>query len=82
MYKKILYSIAFLAIVGFAAFNTTMHSNRYGLSDVSLENVQALAQQEGGSECFSDCHVQLFWVCYVYYTQRDWEVICDWSRNW
>ena len=44
--KKIIYGVAVLAIAGFAAFNANVNSNKYGLSEVSLENVQALAGGE------------------------------------
>ena len=47
--KKIFGSIAVLAIAAIAAFNININANENGLSDISLANVEALADGEGGS---------------------------------
>ena len=61
MKKKLLYGFAVLAIAAVAAVNVNLRSNRYGLSDVSLANVEALARTETteefaaiGCECSED----------------------------
>ena len=50
MKKKFLYGFAVLAIAAVAAVNVTLSSNKYGLSDVSLANVEALAKSEGDDD--------------------------------
>ena len=47
MKKKLLYGFAVLAITVLAVFNMNLISQENGLSDVSLANVEALAQNEG-----------------------------------
>ncbi|MDR2915939.1 MAG: hypothetical protein LBV74_14115 [Tannerella sp.] len=41
--KKILVSISIIAIAAIASFNVNISSQENGLSDISLENVEALA---------------------------------------
>ena len=62
MNKKFLYGFAVLVIAVFAAVNIHLSSNKYGLSDVSLANVEALARNEGSGPCS---------MCIL-----DWEIIC------
>ena len=45
MKKKILGSIAVFAIAAIAAFNVNVNTKVDGLSNVSLDNVEALAQE-------------------------------------
>ena len=45
MIKKITGSIAILAIAALTAFNVNMNSQENGLSDISLENAEALANE-------------------------------------
>ncbi len=59
MKKKILGGIAVLAIAAIAAFNVNMNTQSSNLSDISLANVEALAQYEIGSGYLSltlDCY--------------------------
>jgi hypothetical protein len=46
--KKIFVGIAILAITAVAAFNVNMNTQKSELSDLSLANVEALAQESGG----------------------------------
>lgn len=45
MKKKLFGSIAVLAVAALTAFNVNVNSQENGLSDVSLENVEALAYE-------------------------------------
>ena len=60
MIKKFLekfgYILAILVITVVAAISMNLNSNKYGLSDMSLANVEALARSEGGDLC-------CYWVC-------------------
>ena len=51
MKKKLFFGFTVLAIALIVAFTMNVASNNYGLSDISLANVEALAQSEGGSDC-------------------------------
>jgi len=51
MKKKILGSIAVLAIAALTAFNVSINSQENGLSDISLNNVEALASEHPLGEC-------------------------------
>ena len=53
MKKKFLYGLAVLFIAVVAAFNVNLNSNGDGLSDVSLANVEALANMSPG--CPNGC---------------------------
>ena len=62
MKKKFLYGIAVLIIAVVVAINVNLNSKGDGLSDVSLANVEALAQSESGGnkihalyDCGSGC---------------------------
>ena len=51
--KKILIVIALSAIASFSLFHLKMNTNESRLTDVSLENVDALAQESGNPpDCF------------------------------
>ena len=49
--KKILGSIAILAIAALAAFNVNININKNLLSGFSLDNIEALAQESGSPKC-------------------------------
>lgn len=52
MNKKRLSFILFIfGIALFAALNTTIQTNEYGLNEISLDNVEALAQEGSTSGC-------------------------------
>ena len=51
MKKKLFFGFALLAIVVCTTFIMNVSSNYYGLSDISLANVEALALSENGSSC-------------------------------
>ena len=57
--KKILGIFAALAIAVVTAFNVNINSQEKGLSDVSLANVEALAQEDGGTTV---------WCCNSFFT--------------
>ena len=51
MKRKILGSIAVLAIAALTAFNVNINTQENGLSDISLDNVEALATEQLSSTC-------------------------------
>ena len=61
--KKLIIGLAFIAVAAIAAWNVSENSNKYGLSDLSLANVEALANREGSSDSvtcysvFSECWI-------------------------
>lgn len=66
--KKIFGSIAVLAIAALTAFNVNINTRENGFSDVSLENMEALAG-EINSDCPNGCLNQSgngCW-CFSYY---------------
>jgi hypothetical protein len=67
--KKILGGTALLAIAAVAAWNMNLNSQGNDLSDVSLANVEALAQESGGNSCSASAN------CY-YGSQIEGSVSC------
>jgi len=57
MKKKILGLIAIVAIAAAVALNVNMKTNDYGLSDLSLNNVEALAVKQ------KQCYTPENWTC-------------------
>ena len=51
MKRNLLFGIAVLIIAAGATFTMNVNSDSYGLSEISLANVEALAQSESGSSC-------------------------------
>jgi hypothetical protein len=51
MKKKILGGIALLAIAAVAVWNVNLNSQSNKLSGAMLANVEALAEENGGSDC-------------------------------
>ena len=58
--KKIFILIAAFLIATISTFNVSINSNERGLSNVSLNNVEALAQESGSPSC-----VSIRGYCYV-----------------
>jgi hypothetical protein len=56
MNKKILYGIAVLAIAAVAAWNVNLNSQSSDLSDISLANVEALADGECTAKAGDPCY--------------------------
>ena len=57
MKKNLLFGFAVLTIAAVATFTMNVNSNHYGLSNISLANIEALSQRESGgahSDCYSD----------------------------
>ena len=51
--KKLIVGLAFIAVAAIAAWNVSVSSNEYGLSDVSLANVEALAREPDPFQCYA-----------------------------
>ena len=51
MKKRLLFGFVALIIAAIVAFAMNVNSNDYGLSDISLANIEALATSENGSDC-------------------------------
>ncbi|MDR1524069.1 MAG: NVEALA domain-containing protein [Tannerella sp.] len=49
--KRIFALIVVLAIAGLAAFNVNVNKQKNGLSDISLENIEALAGENSLGDC-------------------------------
>ena len=66
MKKKMLGIIAFAAIAAVAGWNYNQNMNNVNLSDLALENVEALAQTEQGANgcyptiCNKKCKVYIY----------------------
>ena len=71
--NKVLGSIAVLAIAALTAFNVNMNSQENGLSDVSLDNVEALANE-------NDNHWSDWLTQGLTKDERAYTVSCQW--NW
>ena len=50
-FKKFGYIIALFVIAVVAAINMNVSTNKYGLSDRQLTNIEALARNEGSGDC-------------------------------
>ena len=55
MKQKLLFGFAVLTIAAVVTATMNVNSNDYGLSDISLANIEALATPENGSGCPGGC---------------------------
>ena len=62
MKKKFIKVIAFVAIAIAASYNYTQNKNVVELSDLALENIEALAESELGALC-GDCSTSYTKYC-------------------
>ena len=69
MKKKFFGSIVVLAIAAIAAFNVNVNTQWKGLSDISLQNIEALASEVDAEFCTqsSGCRIDYYFTCHVYY---------------
>ena len=76
--KKLIVGFAFIAVAAIAAWNVSVNSNKYGLSDVSLANVEALARSEADdlAICLRLCNYQEKEVCPVSVPSEGVTLIC------
>ena len=67
--KKFLGSLAILVIATITAFNVNVNTQETRLSDVSLDNVEALASESSAYFCLnlSGCRFDINFDCHVYY---------------
>ena len=66
MKKKILGSIVILAVAMVAIGNMNVNSKGDSLSDISMENVEALAKDKlkiESEECPNGCYCNGWWAC-------------------
>jgi len=80
MKKKIFGGIAILAIAAMAAFNVTMNTQNENLSDLSLANVEALAQTSGETvyvTCSSSCRGG--GQCWIYFNDPFTKTTCNFN---
>ena len=68
MRKKILGIVVMTVVAVSAAWNINQSENEIKLSDLALDNVEALASGEGGGDCYKCSY--------------DWRVICDNVQSW
>lgn len=55
MKKVVLRSLVVVALVGVVTFNASINSHRESLSDLTLANIEALAQNEGNGGNTTKC---------------------------
>lgn len=70
MKKKVLGTIAFVAVAALAGYNVYTSQNKVKLSDLALNNVEALANLGEGSQsdCQTYCMSSFFDICIIRYT--------------
>jgi hypothetical protein len=67
MKKKIFGGIAIFTIAAIAAINVTLSTKNNHLPAISLANVEALAQEINGWDCFTaGCYFHYDYDCYVF----------------
>jgi hypothetical protein len=79
--KKFFGFMAIFVIAAMAIFNMNINSQISNLSDMELENVEALASEYVSRlDCYSNCTPNPMWYCTVtlYYYDIEWgSVTCD-----
>jgi hypothetical protein len=77
MKKKIVYGIAVLAIAAVAVINVSLSSQQNNeLSDLSLANIEALAQEPGDGQYA--CYANKDYVCCCNLYARGYYCPCGW----
>ena len=66
MRKKILGIAVMAAVALTAGWNISQSENDVKLSDLALDNVEALASGEGSSTCYTNCIFDYNYECYVF----------------
>lgn len=64
MKKKIMYAVACVALAAIAGWNYQQSKQNVELSDLALENVEALASGEGGVQCYTNSSYTS--ICNIY----------------
>lgn len=80
MKKKLLGLITVLAIAAIAAYNVNVNIQNNGLSDISLENIEALASEDGYASKCNSCMSDPNYDCHVYKNGKLYE-ICSNRRS-
>lgn len=67
MKKKIMYAVAFVALAAVAGWNYQQNQKEVAMSDLTLENIEALASGEGSSDCTRECPYSGY-MCIINFT--------------
>ena len=63
--KKALYAVAVIATIAIAGWNYQQNKQSVELSDLALENVEALARNEWGDEHCKGCSPSTSSICWM-----------------
>lgn len=67
MKKKIMYAVACVALAVVAGWNYQQNQKEVAMSDLTLENIEALASGEGSSDCTRECPYSGY-MCIINFT--------------
>ena len=67
MKKKIMYAVACVALTVVAGWNYQQNQKDVAMSDLTLENIEALASGEGSSDCTRECPYSGY-MCIINFT--------------
>lgn len=67
MKKKIMYAVACVALAAVAGWNYQQNQKEVAMSDLTLENIEALASGEGSSDCTRECPYSGY-MCIINFT--------------
>ena len=67
MKKKIMYAVACVALAVVAGWNYQQNQKDVAMSDLTLENIEALASGEGSSDCTRECPYSGY-MCIINFT--------------
>lgn len=67
MKKKVFGAVALIAIAVAAGWNVQQSNNKVEMSDLTLENIEALASGEGSSDCTRECPYSGY-MCIINFT--------------
>ena len=67
MKKKVFGAVALIAIAVAAGWNVRQNNNKVEMSDLTLENIEALASGEGSSDCTRECPYSGY-MCIINFT--------------
>lgn len=63
MKKKVFGAVALIAIAVAAGWNVQQSNNKVEMSDLTLENIEALASGEGSGDCDVYCRTDPNYMC-------------------
>lgn len=67
MKKKVMYAVVCVALAAVAGWNYQQNQKEVAMSDLTLENIEALASGEGSSDCTRECPYSGY-MCIINFT--------------